>query len=39
VRAEGLEPRPEALERFQAVTEGRMTPEEALEKALAPYRR
>ncbi|MFR9802567.1 hypothetical protein ACL02T_09725 [Pseudonocardia sp. RS010] len=39
VRAEGLEPGPEALERFQAVAEGRMTPEEALEKALAPYRR
>ncbi|WP_176921639.1 type II toxin-antitoxin system prevent-host-death family antitoxin [Pseudonocardia oroxyli] len=39
VRAEGLEPSPEGLERLQAVADGRMTPEEALEKALAPYRR
>jgi prevent-host-death family protein len=38
VRAEGLEPSPEGLERLQAVADGRMSPEEALEKALAPYR-
>lgn len=39
VRAEGLEPSPEGLARFAAVSEGRMSPEEAIEQALAPYHR
>ncbi|SDH68542.1 antitoxin VbhA family protein [Pseudonocardia oroxyli] len=38
VRADGLEPSPEGLRRFQAVAEGRMTAEEALIETLAPYR-
>ena len=39
VRAEGLEPSPEGLDRLAAVADGRMSPEEALAQALAPYRR
>lgn len=39
VRAEGLEPSPEGLDRLDAVAEGRMSPDEAVAQALAPYRR
>ncbi|MCF7547167.1 type II toxin-antitoxin system prevent-host-death family antitoxin [Pseudonocardia sp. WMMC193] len=39
VRAEGLEPSDEGLTMFEAIAEGRMTPEEAREKTLARYRR
>jgi prevent-host-death family protein len=39
VRAEGLEPSPEGLDRLDAVAEGRMSLDEAVAQALAPYRR
>ncbi|WP_372463065.1 antitoxin VbhA family protein [Pseudonocardia kujensis] len=39
VRAEGLEPSDEGLEMFEAIAEGRMTPEEVRERTLARYRK
>lgn len=38
VRAERLEPSPEGLERLARVARGELTPEEAVEETLAPYR-
>jgi len=39
VRAEGLEPGPECLERLEAFVEGRLTTDEAIEQLLQHYRR
>ncbi len=39
VRAEGLEPSADGLARLNAVAEGRLTVDEALEQALKRYRR
>ncbi|WP_433799377.1 type II toxin-antitoxin system prevent-host-death family antitoxin [Actinomycetospora sp. CA-084318] len=39
VRAEGLEPSAEGRARLEAVADGRLDPEEAIEQALEPYRR
>ena len=39
VRAEGLEPGPECLERLQAYADGRLTCADAVEQLLQHYRR
>ena len=39
VRAEGLEPGPECLERLEAIAEGRLTTTEAIEQLVEHYRR
>jgi Antitoxin VbhA len=39
VRAEGLEPGPECLERLEAIADGRLTTTEAIEQLLQHYRR
>ena len=39
VRADGLEPGPECLQRLEAIAEGRLTTDEAIEQLLQRYRR
>jgi hypothetical protein len=39
LRADGLEPSPEGLAKLEAIAEGRLTTDEAIEQLLARYRR